>query len=415
MGAEVSSPQDDDVEHDAAAQDDDAMTPAEGTPRPERRRVEVLEAADDDDDDEEHSASEEAPVPSSRRRRQATRDKDHSPHPKSAQSRRCDQAPTVPLSSKRKKKSAAASAKKKDSARHPSSSSSTVPDGETAPPAARCKACGRVVSPSTVEAFEAHSLTCRANPEAFAHAAATNARDPSSLVDRAVELRGGLAGVVVGARRVSRFSSLLSRRGLVVSSAWCYEHDVRFDSGRVETVALACHESDSKQAFRFLDEAEAAELQALRERRLEAEVRETRRHARELAAADRAREADAIEVRRALEESTLCAVCLDRPKDTALAPCGHRTCEVCARKCGVLLLPERTAPDDDAVGDGVVSSARGSQRRARLRQERARAAAREDAPQPRPRSRGPPHHRTGSLGLCPVCRQEVTQTLRVYN
>ena len=47
-------------------------------------------------------------------------------------------------------------------------------------------------------------------------------------------------------------------------------------------------------------------------------------------AAVRAREAAVV--CRELEEATLCQVCMDAPKDTALIPCGHRTCETCAKR-----------------------------------------------------------------------------------
>ena len=46
----------------------------------------------------------------------------------------------------------------------------------------------------------------------------------------------------------------------------------------------------------------------------------------------REREA-ATRARREVEDQTLCAVCLDRPKGAAFDPCGHRACLDCAEAC----------------------------------------------------------------------------------
>ncbi|KAH8069325.1 hypothetical protein JL721_6148 [Aureococcus anophagefferens] len=61
---------------------------------------------------------------------------------------------------------------------------------------ARCMACGRVVSPATLEGFEDHENYCEKSSESWRRAE-TNARTPAALVDRHIALVGGLTATVV--------------------------------------------------------------------------------------------------------------------------------------------------------------------------------------------------------------------------
>ena len=200
---------------------------------------------------------------------------------------------------------------------------------------ATCIACGRQVNPATMEGFEAHSLVCKNGEECWRIAARTNAVEPDALVDEVIELRGGLTAVVVAVKHQRL------RRALQLPP----QHILQFDSGRTDVVAL--DDGTSGQPFRIISDAEeAAEIRALNNQRLQAELE---------AAKDYVKDLD--QIKRQLEESTLCAICLDHPKDTAFVPCGHRVCESCA--CRVML--------------------------------------------------------DGGPALCPICRHTVRSTLRVYN
>mmetsp|Transcript_24027 Transcript_24027/g.74035 ORF Transcript_24027/g.74035 Transcript_24027/m.74035 type:complete len:301 (+) Transcript_24027:57-959(+) len=172
---------------------------------------------------------------------------------------------------------------------------------------AKCTHCGRGVVPATIEGFEAHLRTCRCGEECWRLAAQRNRAFPESLVDETVELRGGLTATVLGVRQ------LKLRRTLQLPT----QHVLQFDSGRQDVVCL--DDGTSGQAFRVLPTDEAAELRASNARRLQAELRAAKDAASDLAS-----------VRRQLEESTLCGICLDNAKNTAFVPCGHRVCDRCA-------------------------------------------------------------------------------------
>lgn len=173
---------------------------------------------------------------------------------------------------------------------------------------ARCIACSRVVSPPTIEGFEEHSLLCPEGFECWGHAASINAANPEALLDASIQLYGGMTAVVVGVRRPRL------RKWMPIA------HLLRFESGREEEVVLA--DGKSGQHFRLLLEDECHKLLLARQTRLEAELEAAKQHAADLAKADRAK-AEAIDKQtRQFEDHTLCTVCLDREKTTALVPCG---------------------------------------------------------------------------------------------
>uniref|UniRef100_A0A7S3K3L9 RING-type domain-containing protein n=1 Tax=Aureoumbra lagunensis TaxID=44058 RepID=A0A7S3K3L9_9STRA len=204
----------------------------------------------------------------------------------------------------------------------PSSISSKTSSERRPPPAVlapKCISCGRSVLPATMEGFEAHSKICPAGEECWNYAAAQNASDPMNLIDKAIELKGGLKGTVIGIRphRLRR---------------WLHpSHQIIFDSGREDTVQLD-DTTGVGQKFRFLDEVEDTERKALNKKRLELELLAAKQHAADLEKAQIVKHHEISRVQRQLEESTLCAVCLDKPKSTALVPCGHRLCLLCASK-----------------------------------------------------------------------------------
>ncbi|KAJ8603272.1 hypothetical protein CTAYLR_006954 [Chrysophaeum taylorii] len=184
---------------------------------------------------------------------------------------------------------------------------------------ATCIACNRAVSPPTIDGFEQHELECPAGKECWRRAAALNAANPENLLGRPICLFGGLSGVVVAVNRHKL------RRWIPTS------HLIKLESGRDEEVALS--DGLRGQPFRFLLDDEADQLRVSRQTRLEAELKVARRHAADLFRANKNQSAEIAQKQIELDDHTLCVVCLDRPKSTALVPCGHRTCAQCARKC----------------------------------------------------------------------------------
>jgi len=185
---------------------------------------------------------------------------------------------------------------------------------------ARCMACGRVVSPATLEGFEDHENYCEQSSESWRRAAETNARTPAALVDRHIALVGGLTATVVALK------PRLVRRWLPP------RHELLFDSGRRDDVVLAAGDGGGA-AFRFLSPAEAAEASKLTAARLARELADARRRVASLQKTEETRAAEAVRMARTLEDQTLCAVCLDATKNAAFVPCGHRACRACADRC----------------------------------------------------------------------------------
>lgn len=178
----------------------------------------------------------------------------------------------------------------------------------------RCISCSRVVSPWTIEGFEAHDRVCPGGSLCWEIAASANAADPEALLDASIALKGGPSGNVIGVTR-HKF-----RRWMPTT------HRIRFESGREEDVHLS--DGEVGREFRFLldDEKEAMKL------KLEIELEAVKRYAADLSKSDRNKEKALLQTRLELEDQTLCTVCLVESKTTALVPCGHRTCNACARR-----------------------------------------------------------------------------------